>query len=177
MAAAITDGVQSHPGRGVTIKHYACNNQETNRLRNNTIVSERALREIYLRGFRIAVERGDPRAVMTSYNLINGEHTSQREDLIETVLRGEWGFDGLVMSDWVVSAMAGAPHKYPAACASGSIKAGNDVLMPGSPIDHDDLINAMNSDRALYPVTRANLEKCAARLIDLALLLHEQAEG
>ncbi|MBO4886453.1 MAG: glycoside hydrolase family 3 C-terminal domain-containing protein [Clostridia bacterium] len=177
MAAAITDGVQSHPGRGVTIKHYACNNQETNRLRNNTIVSERALREIYLRGFRIAVERGDPRAVMTSYNLINGEHTSQREDLIETVLRGEWGFDGLVMSDWVVSAMAGAPHKYPAACASGSIKAGNDVLMPGSPIDHDDLINAMNSDRALYPVTRAHLEKCAARLIDLALLLHEQAEG
>ena len=114
---------------------------------------------------------------MTSYNLVNGEHTSQREDLIETALRGEWGFDGLVMSDWVVSAMAGAPHKYPAACASGSIKAGNDVLMPGSPIDHDDLLSALNNDKAAYPLTRAHLERCAARLIDLARLLYEQAEG
>ena len=176
-AAAITDGVQSHPGRGVTIKHYACNNQETNRLRNNSIMSERALREIYLRGFRIAVENGDPRAVMTSYNLLNGEHTSHREDLVETALRGEWGFDGLVMTDWVVAAMTGAAHKYPAACASGTIKAGNDVLMPGSPIDHDDLMNALNNSDARYPITRAHLEKCAARLIDLARLLHEQAEG
>ena len=160
----------------MTIKHYACNNQETNRLRNNSIMSERALREIYLRGFRIAVENGDPRAVMTSYNLLNGEHTSHREDLVETALRDEWGFDGLVMTDWVVSAMAGAPHKYPAACASGTIMAGNDVLMPGSPIDHDDLMNALNNPDARYPVTRAQLEKCAARLIDLARLLHEQAE-
>ncbi|MBR3503046.1 MAG: glycoside hydrolase family 3 C-terminal domain-containing protein [Clostridia bacterium] len=175
-AAAITDGVQSHPGRGVTIKHYACNNQETNRLRNNSVMSERTLREIYLRGFRIAVENGDPRAVMTSYNLLNGEHTSHREDLVETALRGEWGFDGLVMTDWVVAFMAGAAHKYPAACASGTIKAGNDVFMPGSPVDHADLMNALNNGEARYPLTRAHLEKCAARLIDLALLLREQAE-
>ena len=96
---------------------------------------------------------------------------------METALRGEWGFDGLVMTDWVVAAMTGAAHKYPAACASGTIKAGNDVLMPGSPIDHDDLMNALNNSEARYPITRAHLEKCAARLIDLARLLHEQAEG
>ena len=99
MAAAITHGVQKHHGRGVTIKHFAVNNQEYNRTANNSQVSERALREIYLRGFEICVKESQPHALMTSYNLLNGTHTSERSDLITDVLRAEWGYQGIVMTD------------------------------------------------------------------------------
>lgn len=166
ITAVLTQGVQKHPGRGTTIKHFACNNQETNRMLSNSIVSERALRDIYLRGFQIAVEESQPHALMTSYNLLNGEHTSQRRDLIMTCLRGEWGFQGLVMTDWVVSAMAGAMKtKYLPACASGSIKAGNDILMPGSPIDYKDLMNALDNPSSAYPITHQDLVECAERIV------------
>ncbi len=169
ITAALTQGVQSHPGRGTTIKHFACNNQETNRMLSNSIVSERALRDLYLKGFQIAVEESQPHALMTSYNLLNGEHTSQRRDLIMTCLRGEWGFQGLVMTDWVVSAMAGAMKtKYSPACASGSIKAGNDILMPGSPIDYKDLMNALNNPDSAYPITHEDLVECAQRIVQTA---------
>ena len=165
VTAAITQGVQSHPGRGTTIKHFCCNNQETNRMLSNTHVSQRALRDIYLKGFEIAVKESQPHALMTSYNLLNGEHTSQRRDLIMDCLRDEWGFQGLVMTDWVVSALAGIQAKYPAARASGSIKAGNDIHMPGSPQDYQDLLAALDNPSAAYPITRQDLLECAQRII------------
>ena len=166
VAAAITQGVQRHPGRGTTIKHFCCNNQETNRMLSNSILSQRALRDIYLKGFEICVKESQPHALMTSYNLLNGEHTSQRRDLIMTCLREEWGFQGLVMTDWVVAALAGAMNtKYQAACASGSIQAGNDIHMPGSPLDHKDLMEALRNPQAAYPITRKDLEACAQRIV------------
>lgn len=168
VTAAITQGVQKHPGRGTTVKHYCCNSQETNRMRSNSILSERALRDIYLKGFQIAVEESQPHALMTSYNLVNGEHVSQRRDLIMTVLRQEWGFQGVVMTDWVIASLAGAmPGKHPAACAAGSIQVGNDIHMPGSPLDHQNLMDALNNPQAAYPITRKDLEECAQRVIDL----------
>ena len=100
MAAAITRGVQSMGGVGVSQKHFCCNNQEDNRIGVSANVSQRALREIYLRAFRIAVTEGKPWTVMSSYNRVNGKHVCNTYDLLTRVLRQEWGFDGLVMSDW-----------------------------------------------------------------------------
>ena len=167
MAAGITKGVQKHPGCGVSIKHFCCNNQETNRMHSNTIVSQRALRDIYLKGFRIVVNEADPATIMSSYNLLNGEHTSQRYDLLETLLRQEWGYRGIVMSDWVSGNINKPDDKYPGAVASGAIKAGNDIMMPGTEGHQKDLLNALNNSDVAYPITRADLEKCAARMIEL----------
>ncbi len=100
LAAAVTRGVQADGTRGVTIKHFACNNQEDHRMGVDAQVSEQALREIYLRGFEIAVKTAAPAALMTSYNRINGVQAANSYDLCTVVARGEWGFDGLIMSDW-----------------------------------------------------------------------------
>lgn len=167
-AAALTRGVQKHPGCGVTLKHFCCNNQETNRMNSNSQVSPRALREIYLKGFAIAVREAAPAAIMTSYNLLNGEHTSQRADLMEELLRKEWGYRGLVMTDWVIAGMTADGKKYPMACASGTIRAGNDLMMPGSPADQNDLLTALRDPAVRYPLTRANLERCGARIVETA---------
>lgn len=167
IAAGITRGAQSHPGRGVTVKHFVCNNQETNRFRSNSMVSERALREIYLRGFETVIKEAQPAAVMTSYNLLNGEHTSQRHDLCETVLREEWGFKGFVMSDWVAGSFPG-DYKYPAAVASGAVRAGNDIMMPGTKAHYDDIKASIDNPEADYPLSRELLERCAARMIEAA---------
>jgi len=161
MAAAVTKGVQSHPGCGVVIKHYCANNQETNRFHSNSILSERTLRDLYLRGFEIAVKEGKPVSVMTSYNLLNGEHTSQREDLLLGILRNEWGYDGLIMSDWLSATGFPNLHKYPSACASLSIHAGNDVMMPGAPSDIENIMNGLQEGT----ITREDLVRCAARVI------------
>ena len=168
MAAGITRGVQKHPTCGVSIKHFCCNNQETNRMHSNTIISQRALRDIYLKGFRIVVDEADPATIMSSYNLLNGEHTSQRYDLLETLLRQEWGYKGIVMSDWVSGNINKPDDKYPGAVASGAIKAGNDIMMPGTPGHHQNLLDALNNPQAAYPISRNDLEKCAARMIELA---------
>ena len=172
MAAAITEGVQEHPGCGVTIKHFCCNNQETNRMNSNSLVSERALRDIYLRGFEIAVRQARPAAVMTSYNLLNGEHTSQTRELLEGILRDEWGFEGIVMSDWVIAAEAAGKQKWPGACASGAVSAGNDLFMPGGRSDVDEILRGLKGE-GRYTVTRAQLQTSAARIITMIRRLAE----
>ena len=123
MAAAITLGVQSCGGVGVTIKHFCCNNQEDNRNRVSENVSQRALREVYLRAFRIAVTEGKPWCVMSSYNKVNGVYVCNSRDFCTGVLREEWGFDGVVMSDW--NATDQCSH-------AEAINAGNDLIMPGN---------------------------------------------
>lgn len=124
MAAAMSRGVQSRRGCFVTIKHFCCNNQEENRNRTSANVNERALREIYLKGFEIAVKEGGAKAVMTSYNKVNGTYVNNSYDLVTRVLRREWGFEGLVMTDWYATGKGLGDH-----CKA--IEIGNDLLMPG----------------------------------------------
>lgn len=137
-------------------------------MHSNSKVSQRALRDIYLKGFQIAIEESNPATVMSSYNLLNGEHTSQRYDLLEILLRQEWGYQGIVMSDWVSGNINKPDDKYPGAVASGAIKAGNDIMMPGTEAHHKDILDALNNENATYPITRNDLEKSAARMIEMA---------
>ena len=181
IASAICEGVQSIPGKGVTVKHFAANNQEDNRYFTNAHVSERALREIYLRGFEIAVRSGKPAAIMTSYNLINGTHTSNHRDLLQGVLRDEWGYEGLVMTDWFTSQSVpemtgGIDTKYPISSSAGCIAAGNDLQMPGCEKNVEDILTAVRSGEAVdgYRITRADLEACALRVIRTVLMIQEQ---
>ena len=158
-SAAITRGVQKHHGCGTTIKHFAANNQETNRYGSNSVVSERTMREIYLKGFEIAVRDSQPHALMTSYNLLNGVHTSERRDLAEDILRAEFGFKGIVMTDWIIGAMNWGKKKYPAPDAAKIAAAGNDLMMPGSPADYKAMRKGLKEgrltrDQLLVNVTR-----------------------
>ena len=161
LAAAITAGVQESGRHGVTLKHFACNNQEDNRMAVDARVSKRALREIYLRGFEIAVKAAAPAAVMSAYNCINGVHAANSRDLCTVVLRQEWGFAGLVMSDW--NTTVPQDGSTPWRCAW----AGNDVIMPGNPHDDADIRAALADGR--LPETAAR--QSAARLIALASAL------
>ncbi|MCQ2507953.1 MAG: glycoside hydrolase family 3 C-terminal domain-containing protein [Dorea sp.] len=128
IAAALTRGAQSIPGNFATIKHFACNNAEEDRTHSNSVIHERALREIYLKGFEICVKEANPASVMTSYNLVNSVYTPNSYDLCTSLLRCEWGFDGLVMTDWFSTGSGQGT-------ASAAIAAGNDLIMPGS--SHD----------------------------------------
>ena len=163
-AAADTRGVQRHPGRGTTIKHFALNNQEDNRSHNNSRCPERALREIYLKGFEIAVKTSAPLSLMTSYNLVNGIHAANHKELITDILRCEWGFEGLVMTDWGTTE-AKEGFKYGSSSAALCVKAGNDLTMPGSQEDVDVIIGAVGNELSL-----AELQACAKRVLSLALL-------
>lgn len=172
-AAAITRGVQKHPGRGVTIKHFAANNQETNRYNNNSNVSQRALREIYLKGFGLCVRESQPCAVMTSYNLINGVHTSESRELTEDILRGEFGFQGIVMTDWVVGgSLMYNSKRYPMPNAGKVALAGGDLFMPGSKADYDRCMAMVRSGE----LPRYQLELNATRVLRMARRLTEATE-
>lgn len=166
-AAGITEGVQSHPGRGVTIKHFVANNQETNRLHETNNLSERALRELYLRGFGIAIKKASPLTIMSSYNLINGVHANNRHDVMTEVLRDEWGFDGFVMTDWwsTRTAPSDAKEKWPSSSSAGCVKAGNDVCMPGGDYDVKDILNALHDPTHPYALSRAELQTAAMHVL------------
>ena len=161
-----------------TIKHYALNNQEDNRYFTNAHVSERAIREIYIRGFRIAVEESQPLSIMTSYNLLNGVHTANSYDLIQAAARDEWGFKGVVMTDWFTSVdmpmLTGtAKVIYPISASTGCIAAGNDIQMPGSQKNVDDIIRAVKTGEAVdgYTITLGDLQFNAANLIRTAIAI------
>lgn len=148
MGAAMIRGIQSQK-IGCSMKHFACNNKEENRMCCDSRVSERALREIYLKGFEIAVKESDPWTIMTSYNIINGTYSSQNKELITGILRGEWGFKGMITTDW----MNWSSHV-------NEVKAGNDLKMPiGEP---KVLLDAFNSGE----LSRAEIEACAIRILD-----------
>ncbi len=158
LAAALTAGVQSHKGVGVSVKHFCCNNTEDNRNGISSNVSERALREIYLKGFEIAVRKSQPATVMSSYNQLNHTYTANRHDLLTDILRCEWGFQGLIMTDW------GSTNKK-AAIPENCAPAGNDLIMPGSDFDRNGILAAISDGRLPAQIIR----RCACRVLRLML--------
>lgn len=134
LAAAMVLGLQSN-GVGATLKHFIANNQESNRRKYNAVVSQRALREIYLRGFEIAVKEGRPKAIMTAYNRLNGFYTAEIPEMLQDIVRKEWGFDGLFMTDF--------DGHYGDAVAK--VRAGNNLLMSGSQRELQELTNALKN--------------------------------
>ena len=134
------------------MKHFACNNKETNRKNSDSRVSERALREIYLKGFEICVKSSQPWALMTSYNLVNGYRASENKDLMDGILRGEWGYQGVITTDWWTK---GEHYK--------EVKAGNDIKMgTGYP---ERVLKALEQGL----ITRGEIEVCVRRVLELIL--------
>ena len=146
-------GIQSQ-GVGTSVKHFAANNQESLRLQNDARISQRALREIYLRGFGIAIREGRPWTVMSSYNRINGPYTQENRELLTTILRDEWGYEGIVVSDWIGRRNTVA-----------QIHAGNDLLMPGEPVQVEEIVEGVRSGR----LSESDVDVCVTRMLEYLL--------
>lgn len=173
-ATVTTLGVQKHKGVGTTIKHFAFNNQEDNRMHTNANIAERAIREIYLKPFEMTVRDSQPMSIMTSYNMINGTPTANSTDLLIAIARDEWGFSGIVMTDWGTTGSLAADKeafKYGYASTAGCIKAGNDLIMPGSQEDVDKIIAAVGAKEGEVPcaITLADLQACVKRMIKIIM--------
>ena len=151
IAAAYINGIQKNDV-GTSIKHFAANNQETNRMNTDAHISQRALREIYLKGFEIAIKEAKPWTVMTSYNYINGVYTSESKDLVQTILRDEWGYEGTVMTDWF-GGKDGAKQMW----------AGNDMLQPGKKEQFDSIVAGVKSGK----LAEADLDRNVQRVLNL----------
>ena len=163
MATALIKGVQSNKNCGATVKHFAGNNQEYNRMNNNPKMSERTLREIYLKGFQIAVQEGHPTALMTSYNLINGVHPSENSQLLIDVVRNEWKFDGLIMTDWIRSGeQEFNSAKNPGQYVYNTLRAGVNIQMTGHKIDFDYILQKLRDG----VLNREHLLKCASKVYE-----------
>lgn len=154
MATAIIKGVQQEEGFYVTVKHFACNNQEDNRTGVSSNVSERALREIYLRGFENTVRKGHAKSIMTSYNKVNGVYAPNSDDLCAKVLRNEWGFDGVVMTDWFSTNKGQADSAL-------AMKVGNDLIMPGGKYYKKEILEGVKSGR----ITEEDVRRCCANVV------------
>ena len=150
-ASAYITGVQKNDV-GTSIKHFAANNQETNRMNTDARIPQRALREIYLKGFEIAIKESKPWTVMTSYNYINGTYSSESKDLVETILRDEWGYEGTVMTDWF-GGKDGAKQMW----------AGNDMLQPGKKEQFDSIVAGVKSGK----LAEADLDRNVKRILNL----------
>lgn len=154
VAAAITKGIQQEDGYYVTVKHFACNNMEDNRNKVSSNLSERTLREIYLRGFERAVRKGHAKAIMTSYNRINSVYAPNSYDLCTKVLRNEWGFDGVVMTDWF-STNKGLGNNALA------MRAGNDLIMPGGNAYKKEILAGVKSGM----IKEEDVRRCCANVV------------
>ena len=154
ISSGMTRGVQSIEGNYTTIKHFACNNAEDNREHSNSHVTERALREIYLRGFEINVREANSKSLMTSYNMINGVYTPASYDLCTKVLRNEWGFDGVVMTDWYSTRKGQGDTAV-------AVASGNDLIMPGDKAYEKELLAGLKDGR----VSRDDLKRAAANIV------------
>lgn len=163
IASAMTKGIQAE-NIGVSLKHFAANNNETNRMSIDAHISQRALREIYLRGFEIAVKESNPKTIMSSYNKLNGVYTSASKDLLTTILRDEWGFEGLVMTDW----FGGYPGFSKDIAQNKShtldqIRAGNDLLMPGLKPQKEDILKGLESG----DIDEKDVDICVRRVLKM----------
>ncbi len=174
MAAADIRAIQQYPGIGSTIKHFAVNSQEWNRFHSCAHVSERAIREIYLKGFEIAVRTAQPMCIMTSYNLLNGVHTANSKDLLTYVCRDEWGYQGMIMTDWFTTLSGvdvfavsdkSSPARHGLTVPHLCMYAGNDIIMPGSDEDRSEILAAMKDGM----LSLADLQRCAANVIRTVL--------
>lgn len=155
VAAAYIRGVQSQ-GVGTSAKHYAVNNAETNRKASDSRLDERTLRELYLKGFEIAVKEAQPWTVMTAYNAVNGVQSMEHRELLHDILRGEWGFDGYVMCDWAYAGLRNTVRE---------LYAGNDLLTPGSDLQRQEVIDAVNKGE----LQMADLDACVEHILSIVV--------
>jgi beta-glucosidase len=153
IGTAMVKGIQSQ-GVGVSAKHFAVNSQESDRTRVDERVSQRALRELYLKGFEMMVRNSNPWTVMSSYNKINGEYAQDNKGLLTNVLRNDWGFNGIVMTDWI-----GKRKDLP---IEKEIAAGNDLMMPGYPAQVEDIVNAVNAGR----LNINDVDRCVKNMLE-----------